>query len=1148
MSFVHLRVRTEYSLVDSIIRVNELASYAAELRMPAVAVTDYQNIHCAIKFYTACLSTGVKPIIGAEVIIEDDLRPEHPYSLVILCQNLKGYRSLCALMSKAQVKNAAVAESAPHIKRSWLSADCVEGMIALSAGQSGNIGHYLCRNKLDQAADALDGYQNIFGDRFYLELSRDGRELEAMHNKLVLDLAQETNTPVVATHHPRFLLQDQFDAHELKVCIQSKTSLSDSNRSTAYTEDQYFKSHEQMSELFSDLPGAIQNTLEIAKRCNLHFDIDKTHMPAYPMKIQEPTIDDHLVKMSQDGLAERFEGLANEEYSERLNHELNIIRKTEFAGYFLIVADIIGWAKSENIPVGPGRGSGAGSLVAYCLKITDVDPIEHDLLFERFLNPERVSPPDFDIDICIHERERVIEYVAQRYGKDRVAQIVTYNTMAAKAAVRFVGRAIRPDYLYYDALARMIPDDLNITLSDALEKSPELKKRHEAESRVTELFDFALQLEGMIQNIGKHPAGLVIAPSGITDFTAIFLDGETGGEITHFDKYDVESIGLVKFDFLGLKTLTIIDETLKSLKRRNIPDVPQSSELIPKDDPQTYQYISTGSTIGVFQLESKGMQRLILSMQPSRFDDLVALLALFRPGPLQNKMDDIYIENKTSNDYKLINDDLKNILESTYGVILYQEQVMQIAQIMSGYSLGEADILRWAMGKKVKREMEVQRIRFVDGAQKNGYSHEIATQVYDLIESFGGYGFNKSHSVAYALLAYRTGYLKTHYCADFLSVCMTIDNRIEAITKMYSDAVNQDITIVPPDINQSEYGFKAIDDRNVLYGLGALRQIGHPVADAIVAARESGGKFTSVLDFCQRVDLSYVGKAAVNALICAGSFDKIEPNRAQLCAYLDQDYGLALKQVEEREHGQMNMFGSEELAQPNGRSPVPQWSLAKKLREEYRILGLYASGHPLEVYKKELRSLDTLHKISELESNSQNAHICGWVSNLQTIASKKGGYNVYFDLKDLTGEIFVTIYSETYSAGANNITNNQMILVSGTLSQERENLPKRFVANAYFDLQWLRSSPSACLVIELDHNNCCADSLLQAKRLIESNSQGKQAIDIRYQSKCGYKTHYSLGDDWRVNMNEDLINSLKSIFGESSVCPNYTNVQLHAHR
>ena len=1146
MSFVHLRVRTEFSLTDSIIRVNELASFAAEHRMAALAVTDYQNIYCAIKFYTQCLKAGVKPIIGAEVMVEDENNSEHPYSLVILCQNVTGYQSLCTLLSKASLVHAG-SNDEPRIKRSWLTADSVDGMIGLSAGQSGDIARYLIRGKPDQAEQALGGYRDIFGDRFYLEVSRNGQELEAIHNNAVVELADATKTPVVATHHPRFLSKDQFDAHELKVCIQSKTSLSDSNRTTVYTEHQYLQSCEQMTELFSDLPGAIQNTVEIARRCNLHFDIHKTHMPAYPMKIEEPTIDDHLVKVSNDGLKARFGDSIDEAYQERLDHELEIIRATEFAGYFLIVADIIGWAKSEAIPVGPGRGSGAGSLVAYCLNITDVDPMEHDLLFERFLNPERVSPPDFDIDICIHERERVIEYVAERYGKDRVAQIVTYNTMAAKAAIRFVGRAIRPDYLFYDVLARMIPDDLNITLSDALKKNSELNERYKTESRVTELFDFARQLEGMIQNVGKHPAGLVIAPSGITDFTAIFVDSETSGEITHFDKNDIESIGLVKFDFLGLKTLTIIDETIKSLKRRKADRIPQSSEVIPNHDPETYQYISSGKTIGIFQLESKGMQRLILSMQPSGFNDLVALLALFRPGPLQNKMDDIFIKNKTSSDYKLIEDSLKNILDPSYGVILYQEQVMQIAQVMSGYSLGEADILRWAMGKKVKKEMEQQRIRFVDGAERNGYTRKIAAEVYDLIESFGGYGFNKSHSVAYALLAYRTGYLKRHYCADFLAVCMTIDNRIESITKMYSDAFSHKIQILPPNINRSEFGFRAIDDQHILYGLGALRQIGRPVADAIVEAREMQGEFTDLLNFCQRVDLSRVGKAAVHALICAGAFDVIEPNRAHLIAYLDQDYGLAQEQDEERDQGQINLFGNGELMQPISRTPTAQWPLAKKLREEYRILGLYASGHPLEIYKEELSSLANITKVKELDPvDSQAVNLYGWVSNLQTNAAKKGGYNVFFDLTDLTGTVFVNIYSEVYSAGSDSIKNNQLLLVTGVFSQERENMPGRLVADAYFDLQWLRSTPSARLTIDLGHDTCSGDSLLKAKQLIENASQGRQTIEITYRSKCGYKTHYALGEDWRIDMNEELLSALKGIFGETAVCPDYSSVRIAA--
>ncbi len=1152
MSFIHLRVHSEYSIVDSTIRINDLIARAVEFNMPAVALTDFQNMFGSIKFYKACLKAGIKPIIGTEICVENSSTPTQPYTLILLAKNEIGYRAMCKLLTKAHSQSTPTGPDEIYmpVKPGWMTPQTCDGIIALSGGLSGQIGQALVSDKIDQARQLLEQYQNIFQEGFYLEISSLGEPREDLYFDRVLDLAQAANAPVVATHQPCFLEPDGFDTHELKVCIQTKRSLSDMNRQSRFFASQFLKSPAQMEEQFRDVPGALDNTWEIAQRCNVQIDINATHMPDYPDEIKEDSIDEHLRSLSFTGLRERLGGDIDEPYRLRLETELEIIFKTEFAGYFLIVADIIGWSKREGIAVGPGRGSGAGSLVAYALQITAVDPIRHDLLFERFLNLERVSPPDFDIDFCVIDRERVIGYVAQRYGVERVAQICTYNTMAAKAAVRFVGRAIRPDYLFYDVVARLIPDDLNITLSSALKKSSELRQRYENESRVKELIDKAMELEGGVLNVGKHPAGLVIAPTEITDFTACFTDSESGGEVTHYDKNDLESIGLVKFDFLGLKTLTIIDQTIKTLADKQVSDAPSSDEAIPDYDPKTYETIRSGYTVGIFQLESKGMQRLIHEMQPSEFNDLVALLALFRPGPLQNKMDEIYVENKEKGEFELINEEIRNILKKSHGVILYQEQVMMIAQVMSGYTLGEADILRWAMGKKVKKEMESQRVRFVDGAVEKGYSKTDATRVYDLIESFGGYGFNKSHSVAYALLAYRTAYLKTYFRADFLSTCMTIDTNISNIAKIYSEARKLGIQFHLPDINQSDYGFRALDDHNILWGLGALRKIGAPVVNAIVSARQKKGFFFSLGDFCQRVDLRIVGKAACNSLILSGAFDSFNDNRAQLQVDLDYHIKRALEKEADATAGQRSIFDDQEqAAEMEPAERVNPWRLDKKLKHEHEMMGLYVSGHPVELYAREMSSVNHLTLVSKLTNGHAGAPessvVFGWVTNLQRTTARRGhDYNLHFELLDSSGEISVTVYWEAVSNNQSEIRDNRPIVVVGALFEDKDGLPPRFNAQAYYDMQWLRKSPAAKLIIELRHGSFEAEAIEQARRALDRHERGAQAIEFRYRSEAGHQVRLHPGHDWRVQISEELLQDLQAHLGEEAVTPDYSNVKI----
>ena len=1138
MSFVHLRVHTEYSLSDSIIKIDDLVSQVSKLRMPAVGITERQNIFSAVKVYKACRNLGIKPIIGAEVFLENTATLRSPSLLVLICQNIEGFQALCKLLTKAhqQVKNG----GSISIRQSWLSESDCRGLIALSAGSQGEVGHHLVQNERDLAQQALKRFQTIFPDRFYLEISRFGENTEAVYNEAVLDFADETGTPLVATHQPRFIGREEYEFHEMKVTNHKQQT--GSTDDTRYTEEQYLCTAQEMAEKFADVPGALENTVEIARRCNLEFDLNQTtHMPAYQRDSTDFDIDACLKEASYEGLGRYLEGREDERYQNRLEHELEIIQKTNFAGYFLIVSDIIRWAKSEGIAVGPGRGSGAGSLVAFCLDITTVDPIKHDLIFERFLTPDRVSPPDFDIDFCIWDRDRVIDHVTEQYGKDQVAQIVTYQTMAARAAVKNVGRAIRPDYLFYDQLAKLIPEELNITLDLALKRSSDLRKRYENEARVKELIDSSRALEGLVLNVGKHPAGLVIAPTEITDFVALIADTESGRDTAHFDKDDLEDIGLVKFDFLGLKTLTIIALTLRNINANRNDAEHLTEESIPDDDKATYDYISSGRTAGIFQLESGGMQRLIHSMRPSEFNDLVALLALFRPGPLSNKMDKMYIDNHNQAEYDIPHPDLKEVLDQSHGVILYQEQVMKIAQIMSGYTLAEADILRKAMGKKLKQEMQVQRKRFVSGAVEKGYKQKLAADVYDLIESFGGYGFNKSHSVAYAMLAYRTAYLKTHFRTEYLAAIMSVDMDIKTVVKICNDAKSQGIQVLPPDINRSIHNFRALDDKRILYGLGALKKIGQAVVESIEQSRETGGEFKDLMDFCLRNDLQVVSKIACDALICAGAFDQFNPNRAALLSQLDHAYGIAQRRTEDEKHGQLSMFDEEpaeeiEALQSNGVG----WSSTQLFAKEFEILGLYLTGHPMDFYSKDLQTMGVIDKITSIDANNSNRIIAaGSVCN-RHLVERRGEISAYFEIEDASGQLSVVVYAELFAECRDQIKENDIVVVVGRLESFKGDGQLRLQASRVLNIDTIRRLNQVRVILKLKHGKVSGTALREIKDLMTAQTGDGHEVSIEYTSSNGATISYSLNESWCVTISNELIAKFRDILGDEAVVIDYS--------
>ena len=817
--FVHLRLHTEYSLLDGIVRVPELMAAVAAAGMPAVALTDQSNLFAMVKFYKEAQAAGVKPLIGVDVWIREAGSNTPPSRLAFLCQNLAGYRHLTQLVTRSYLEGQR--RGAPMLERSWLQPAMLQGLIVLSGGQEGDIGQALARGKDEEAARCLARWQGLCGDRFYLEIQRTGRGGEQAYAEAAVDLAREHGVPAVATNDVRFLTRAEFEAHEARVCIHEGALLADPSRTRRYSEEQYLKSPAEMAQLFADLPELLVNSVEIAKRCSLEIKLGASMLPAYPVPSGAST-ESFLREEAERGLAERLEqaktlrGVVRDAhaYAARLDLELGVICAMGFAGYFLIVADFIRWARENGVPVGPGRGSGAGSLVAFVLGITDLDPIEHDLLFERFLNPERVSMPDFDVDFCMEGRDRVIEYVANKYGRDRVSQIITYGTLAAKAVVRDVGRVLGHNYSYVDKIAKLIPFEIGMTLDKALEQEEELRRLYEGDSEVRELIDLARTLEGLARNAGTHAGGVVIAPSVLTDFTPLYCEEGSTTPVTQFDKDDVEAAGLVKFDFLGLRTLTVIDWAVRDINagRALANEPPLVMSALPMDDVASYALLKSCKTTAVFQLESRGMKDLIRRLQPDRFGDIVALVALFRPGPLQSGMVEDFIARKhdTSGatiDY--LHPDLKPVLEATYGVILYQEQVMQIAQILAGYTLGGADLLRRAMGKKKAEEMAKQRSVFVSGAVARGVREAQATHIFDLMEKFAGYGFNKSHSAAYALLSYQTAWLKAHYPAAFMAAVLSADmDKTEKVVTLIDECASMGLTVHPPDVNESVYVFR----------------------------------------------------------------------------------------------------------------------------------------------------------------------------------------------------------------------------------------------------------------------------------------------------------------------------------------------------
>ena len=1067
--FVHLRLHSEFSIVDSTCRIDDVVQAAADDQQPALAITDLSNLFGAIKFYKEARGKGVQPILGAEIFLEGLGVDPHALSRVmVLVQSSQGYLNLSELLARAwtqnMVKNNAV------IKLAWLQ-ELSEGLILLSGAQAGPVGQALMQGDTSRAAEIALQLASIFTHRFYLELQRAGRPEDNAHVVAAVKLASRLSLPVVATHPIQFLTEDDYESHEARVCISEGEILGNQRRVRKFTRDQYFKSSAEMQALFADVPSALSNSVEIAKRCNLTLVLGKPQLPNYPTPLTDGKpmpIEDYFRLLSVDGLEERLVHLYPDatkreierpRYAERLEFEINTILNMGFPGYFLIVGDFINWAKKNGCPVGPGRGSGAGSLVAYSLKITDLDPLQYNLLFERFLNPERVSMPDFDIDFCQANRDRVIDYVKDKYGRDAVSQIVTFGTMAARAAIRDVGRVLDMSYMFCDGISKLIPNKpgQHITIDGAIKAEPILAERLDKEDDVKTLLALAQKLEGMTRNVGMHAGGVLIAPGKLTDFCPLYQQPGSTSAVSQYDKDDVEAIGLVKFDFLGLATLTILELARDMIVKRHKGQENFAFENIQLDDAATYKLFADGRTESVFQFESRGMQGMLKDARPSRLEDLIALNALYRPGPMD--LIPSFVARKHGREVVEYPHPLvEKVLSETYGIMVYQEQVMQTAQVLGGYSLGGADLLRRAMGKKKAEEMAEHREIFRKGAGVNGLSEEKADEVFDLMEKFAGYGFNKSHAAAYSLLAYHTGWLKVHFTAEFFCANMTIEmDDTDKLKVLFEDALKFGISFDPPDVNRGTHRFEPVSDKVIRYGLGAIKGTGQQAIDAIVKAREEGGPFTSLFDFCVRVDRSRLNKRSVEALVKAGAFDSLQRNRASLAASVDRAFDFSTATAANANQGGLfDMMGDDahgsSTQEPELVDMLP-WGVKEQLTNEKTAVGFYLSGHLFDAVEREVR-LFAKRKIDDLIDSREPQLLAGIVSDLRIINGQRGKLAI-FKLDDKSAVMEATADEAIINASRHLLKDDELVIVMAKMQADR------FAGGYRLSIQQVWDLPSA---------------------------------------------------------------------------------------
>jgi DNA polymerase-3 subunit alpha len=1161
-TFVHLHLHTEYSLANGTVRIPSLVRKTAAQGMPAVAVTDQGNLFAMVKFYRAAMAAGLKPIIGVDLWVTDGATTGQPSRIVLLCKDRSGYLNLTQLVSRTYTEGQHA--GLPVLDKSWLPGS-TDGLIALSGGRAGDIGQALLANKPDRAQRLLDNWRQLFEDSFYLELQRTGRVGDEEYLHRAVSLAGAAAVPVVASNDVHFLAADDFGAHEARVCINEGRTLDDTRRTRVFSNQQYLKSPEEMAELFSDIPEALENTVAIAQRCNLEVELGKNYLPDFPVP-DGLTPDAFFRQQARDGLKLRLQKILpqeagddaalRKEYEERLETEIEVIVSMGFPGYFLIVADFIQWAKQNGIPVGPGRGSGAGSLVAYALTITDLDPIRYDLLFERFLNPERVSMPDFDVDFCMDGRDRVIDYVAERYGRDRVSQIITYGSMAAKAVVRDVGRVLGHPYGFVDRIAKLIPFEIGITLDKALDQEAALRELYEEDEDVRAVIELARSLEGLSRNAGKHAGGVVIAPSRLTDFTPLYCEQGSEAVVSQYDKDDVEAVGLVKFDFLGLRTLTIIDRALKTINaiRCAAGDAPVDIDAIPLTDKATFRLLKACGTTAVFQLESTGMKDLIRRLQPDSFEDIVALVALFRPGPLQSGMVDDFIQRKHGHAaVKYPHPDLEPILQPTYGVILYQEQVMQIAQVLAGYTLGGADLLRRAMGKKKPAEMAKQRAIFLKGALGRGVDEAVASGIFDLMEKFAGYGFNKSHSAAYALISYQTAWLKAHYPAAFMAAVLSADmDNTDKIVLLIAECRDMKLRVVPPDVNTSDYYFTVQSDDTILYGLGAIKGVGQAAIESLLQERHDNGPFADLFDLCQRVDTRKLNRRVFEALIRAGALDTMGEARAAQVANLPMALKMAEQSARNQDTGQDDLFGEtqSDAVLPVDKLVVPEWDEEQKLLGEKETLGLYLTGHPITRYRRELENITSGRLASLITAGGDSAGgrpdagerqvvIAGLVMSMRIRKTARGGKIAFLTLDDHTARLDVRVFSEVFEKSQALLGKDKVLVIQGVLGMDDYSGGLQVTAQAIYDINQARESYARRVVVGIESRQARNGFMRSLAEILQPFREGHCRICIDYLGGSA-AARVALGDDWTVHPTDELLHRLQELAGEERVAVEYT--------
>ena len=1189
--FIHLRTHSEFSLADGIVRIKALVAQCAAELQPAVALTDLTNIYGLVKFYQSALSQGVKPLLGADLWIENPDQPDKPFRMPVLCQNKAGYLSLKELISRAFQENQKHGRA--QVKKAWLEAQH-EGLLLLSGANFGDVGAELIKGNIAGATVLAERWKKLLGDRYYLELQRTGRAGDQQVVEGSVALSRQLDIPVVATNDVVFLKQDEYETHETRVAINEGMALDDPRRERLYSDQQYLKSADEMAALFADIPSAVENSWYIATRCNVEVLLGEYFLPEFPIPAdfaQDPFFLDYswddqkqqveasmrrnnpdapssaswdrqvlegmfFRKVSIQGLAKRLKKLMLHPdadvqaqlavYQDRLQFEMNMIIQMGFPGYFLIVMDFIQWAKNNDIPVGPGRGSGAGSLVAYAQDITDLDPITYELLFERFLNPERVSMPDFDVDFCMEKRDRVISYVADTYGRQAVSQIVTFGTMAAKAVVRDVARVQGKSYGLADRMSKLIPPDPGMKLGMAWDTVSELVEFVKGDDDALEVWEMARKLEGITRQTGKHAGGVVIAPTKLTDFSALTCDEDGGGLVTQFDKNDVESAGLVKFDFLGLRTLTIIDWAVKAINVQRLAQGldPIAIEDIPLDDKPSFTLLKKAETTAVFQLESRGMKDLIRRLQPDTLEEMIALVALFRPGPLESGMVEDFINRKHGRspvayphpDFQ--HELLKPILEPTYGVIVYQEQVMQIAQVLAGYSLGGADLLRRAMGKKKPEEMAKQREIFRDGAASQGVNPELAMKIFDLVEKFAGYGFNKSHSAAYALVSYQTLWLKTHYPAAFMAAVMSSDmQNTDKVVIFIEDSRNMGLNLLPPDVNQGDFMFTANGTGDVIYGLGAVKGVGEGPVEAIVAAKQAGGAFKNLFDFCKRVD-HRANKRVVEALIKSGAFDTIVPSRAIAMSCLEDAMRTATQAARNESAGIVDMFNAvEQEIDTDPYDPylrVPEWSPRQSLQGEKDTLGLYLTGHPIDEYEAEIGQVVS-SRLKDLQVAKKSQTLGGLIVALRTTRTKRGDTIGFATLDDRTARVEVSFFSETFEQFRELLVMDAVIVIEGEVSWDHYSERTKIIARQVYKISDARQKMIGSIHIRIQSPG--TGVIKQLQNLVCQDGSGTQVVvDYMQDHAVGL---VRLPAQYRLSLEDADLHLLRQTFGSDNVVLNY---------